>query len=115
MNSFSVIINDIIGYIDIYVYPTSRLIQTQWVNSSDIAGEISLLMDSHQRGVVFSIVLSESFAAGNFYFSFYFSEFFFKLKKPCNLFNYKALGWWALKDSAKGIPSEEPTTPCFTL
>jgi len=53
MNSFTVIINDIIGCIGIYVYPTRRLIQTQWINSSDIAGEISLLMDSHQRGVAF--------------------------------------------------------------
>jgi len=67
--SFTDIINDIIGYIDIYVYPTRRLIQTQWINSSDIAGEISLLMDSHQRGVIFSIVLREGFVAGNFYFS----------------------------------------------
>jgi len=64
MNSFSVIINDIIGYIDIYVYPTSRLIQTQWVNFSDIAGEISLLMHSHQRGVAFQLN-----AERNFYFS----------------------------------------------
>jgi len=64
MNSFSVIINDIISYIDIYVYPTSRLIQTQWVNFSDIAGEISLLMDSHLRGVAFQLS-----AERNFYFS----------------------------------------------
>jgi len=80
MNSFTVIINDIIGYIDIFVFPTRRLIQTQWVNSSDIAGEISLLMDSHLRGVVFSIVLREGFVAMNFYFSFYFSEILLKIK-----------------------------------
>jgi len=64
MNSFTVIINDIIGCIGIYVYPTRRLIQTQWINSSDIAGEISLLMDSHLRGVAFQLS-----AERNFYFS----------------------------------------------